>query len=260
MTRAFVDPAALSAQRRRATPELFLHEIAIDEVSERLKDVNRTFTKPAIVGWQARFWADRLGLDGPCVPDTDVLDLQPGVHDLIVHGLCLHWADDPLGQLIQMRRALRPDGLMIAVLFAGETLQTLRMALSTAEAETTGGLSPRIAPMADLRSLGGLLQRAGLALPVADSLPVTTSYETPLHLMRDLRAMGEGNALADRRRVFLRRDTLAAALAQYPMQGDRIEATFELAFLTGWSPHDSQQKPLRPGSAQVSLADVLKKP
>jgi len=172
----------------------------------------------------------------------------------------LHWTNDPVGQLVQMRHALQPDGLMIAVMFGGQTLQELRIAFAEAEARVEGGISPRIAPMGEIRDLGGLLQRAGYALPVADSITLNVEYDTPIHLMNDLRNMGETNSLYERRRV-LKRETLAMAAeiysSNYTKTSGRIGATFEFVFLTGWAPSDDQQKPLRPGSAQQSLADAL---
>lgn len=262
---ALFDQTALQHRHARAVGSddstWFLHEIAADHVSERLKEINRTFTAPVIVGWQAKKWAKMLNIDARCIPDTDTLDLPLGQADLIIHALSLHSHNDPVGQLIQMHRGLRPDGLMIAVLFAGETLQELRDAFTHAEALIEGGISPRIAPMADIRGLGALLQRAGFALPVADTILLNTSYQTPLHLMHELRAMGETNVLVERRKTGLRRDTLAAVIDYYnthnTLEESRIAASFELAFLTGWCPDESQQKPLRPGSAQVSLVDFL---
>ncbi len=193
--------------------------------------------------------------------DEETLDLPARDYDLILHVLSLHWANDPVGQLIQCRRALAPDGLLIAALFGGQTLTELRAALTEAESEVTGGLSPRIAPMGELRDLGGLLQRAGFALPVADQMPLSVTYETPFHLLRDLRAMGETNALTDRLRRPTRRAVLARAAQIYADRhaapDGRIPATFEIAFLTGWAPAEGQQQPLRPGSAQTRLADAL---
>ena len=263
-TPVLFDRPALMQRRARAVSDpaiWFLHDIAIAEVSERLKDVNRTFTKPVIVGWKAEYWAEKLNLDARCIADTDVLDLPEGQADLVIHGLGLHWANDPVGQLIQMRRGLQPDGLMIAALFAGETLTELRAAFQDGEAVAEGGISPRTAPMGEIRALGGLLQRAGYGLPVADTLVCNTSYTTPLHLMRELRAMGETNVLSQRRKQFLRCATLRAVERSYQQNNTtddgRIKATFELAFLTGWCPSETQQKPLRPGSAEISLAKVL---
>lgn len=163
------------------------------------------------------------------------------------------------GNWSNARRALRPDGLMLAVFPAGQTLQELRAALAGAESAIRGGLSPRVLPMGDLRDLGGLLQRAGLALPVADSERHQVQYRSMLHLMRDLRAMGETNALYHRARAGLRRDVLAEAAARYPATGPdgSITATMELVTLTGWSPSKTQPRPLRPGSAERRLADAL---
>jgi len=253
------DRTTLARHRARATA-FFLHDLAIAELQERLIEVNKAFTAPAIVSgfpekWASAFPAARI------VPDDDLLALQPGGHDLVIHGLSLHWATDPVGQLVQCRRALAPDGLMIAVLFGGQTLTELRAVLAEAEAAETGGLSPRVLPMGEIRDLGALLQRAGFALPVADSLCQKVSYRDTMALMRDLRAMGEGNALAARLRHPTRRSLFARAETLYrhhfPAEADRITASFDLIFLTGWAPADSQPKPMRPGSAVQKLADAL---
>ncbi|WP_179381512.1 methyltransferase domain-containing protein [Jannaschia marina] len=254
------DPRALALHRARADGSAwFLHEIARDEVEERLKDVNRTFTTPAVVTAHPEVWGDLLR-GAQVVEAADTLDLAPGAHDLVLHVMNLHWADDPVGQLIQCRRALREDGLLLVVTLGGETLTELRAALAEAETEVTGGLSPRVAPMGEIRDLGALLGRAGLALPVADRLPLKVRYRDILHLAADLRAMGETNALAARRRGTPPRALFARAGAIYRAafpDGDGLRATYELVFLTGWAPSDTQQKPLRPGSAQARLADAL---
>ena len=256
------DRAALLRNRRRALPGLadFLHLTVIDEVKERLETVNRTFTAPAVVSGFPGLWQAALP-DARIIPDDDLLDLQPGAHDVVVHALAMHWANDPVGQIVQCRRALRPDGLFLALMFGGQTLNELRSALAEAEAEVTGGLSPRILPMGEIRDLGGLLQRAGLALPVADSFTQTVSYRDAFHLMADLRAMGEGNALSGRLRHPTRRAVLHRAAEIYTAThadaDGRIPATFEIICLTGWAAHESQQKPLRPGSAQARLAEAL---
>jgi hypothetical protein len=175
--------------------------------------------------------------------------------------LALQSVNDLPGSLLQIRRVLKPDGLFLGCLLGGSTLTELRQAFTQAEAEIEGGASPRVAPFADVRELGSLLQRAGFALPVADSELVRVRYADPFALMRDLRAMGFSNALRDRRRTPLRRTTLLRAARLY---GDRfadpdgrIPATFELVWLSGWAPHESQQKPLQPGSARIRLADAL---
>ena len=262
---ALTDRAALALHRARALrdPALFLHEDAADEVQERLTEVNRQFTAPAVVTPFAQVWQGRLP-GARIVADAPVLDLAEGAHDLVVHALALHWADDPLGQIIQARRALKPDGLFLGVLFGGQTLHELRDVLTRAEIEVTGGLSPRLLPMGEIRDLGGLLGRAGLALPVTDHLPLRLSYRDLSHLAADLRAMGETNALTDRLRRPSRREIFARAGADYaarhpdPANPGRIVATFDMIFMTGWAPDPDQQKPLRPGSAKVSLADALK--
>jgi SAM-dependent methyltransferase len=237
-----------------------VHEFAADCVHERLQDVNRSFIQPAFVGWNAEIWRNAVKNLDTVALDTEIIDLKEAHHDLVINGLTLHWANDPVGQLVQMRRALRPDGLMIAALFGGQSLHELRTSFAEAEARVEGGISPRVAPMAEIRDLGALLQRAGFALPVADSISLTVEYDTPIHLMNDLRIMGETNALMDRRKT-IRRETLAVAAdiynTNYRSDSGRVNATFEIVFLTGWSPSDDQQKPLRPGSAQQRLADAL---
>ena len=263
---ALCDRARLQQQRQRARamgPEMFLHEEALFEVQERLIDVNRTFTSPAIVTGFPEFWSAALP-DAVVVSDEDVLELEVSAHDLVVHAMCLHWANDPVGQLVQCRRALKADGFLLAAFFGGQTLEELRAALGQAEVSVTGGLSPRIAPMGEIRDLGGLLQRAGLALPVADSVKRSVSYASPLRLMHDLRAMGEGNALAQRSGHAITRAMLSEMenvyRAAFPEEGGRVKATFEMIFLSGWAPDESQQKPLRPGSAKSRLADFLNTP
>ncbi|WP_170418244.1 methyltransferase domain-containing protein [Ruegeria atlantica] len=255
------DRPTLVRRRARAKDEaLFLQRAAVDEVQDRLSMVNKTFTAPAIVTPFAHIWRDVLP-GAEITADDEVLLLNPGAHDLVIHSMALHWANDPVGQLIQCHRALRPDGLLLVVCLGGETLHELRAALGQAEVEVTGGLSPRIAPMAELRDLGGLLQRAGLALPVADSARLTAEYRDLIHLMHDLRAMGEANSLSGRlkqptkRQVFARAQQLYADNFQTPDR--RLTATYELICLTGWSPDESQPKPLRPGSAKARLADAL---
>lgn len=249
------DRATLALHRARATA-LFLQEEAALEVQERLIEVNRTFTAPVVVTGFPSLWPDFRS-----IADDETLNLQEAAQDLVIHAMALHWANDPVGQLVQCRRALRPDGLFMGLMFGGQTLHELRACLAEAEAEVAGGLSPRVLPMGEIRDLGALLSRAGFALPVADSFTKTVLYRDAFHLMRDLRAMGEGNALAARLRRPTRRDIFFRAAALYhdrfaDAEG-RIPATFEIICLTGWAPHDSQQKPLRPGSAAARLADAL---
>jgi SAM-dependent methyltransferase len=242
----------------------FLHEAVAREVIERLREVNRRFRDAAVIGPWAGPWVGALAAEGVAaraVEDAEVLALEEGAHDLVVHALALHWANDPVGQLVQARRALRPDGLFLAALYGGETLAELRAALAEAEIATLGGLSPRVAPMGEIRALGGLLQRAGFAMPVADSLRLEVSYPDMLALMRDLRAMGETNVMHERLRRPMRREILARAGAVYAerfgLPDGRVRATFEVIFLTGWAPGPGQPKALRPGSAVARLADAL---
>ncbi|EDQ06308.1 hypothetical protein DSM14862_00047 [Sulfitobacter indolifex] len=256
-----IDPTALAHRRARATERgMFLQQAAAEDVQDRVGLVKKAFTAPAIVTAFPQIWAASFP-EAKIIPEAEVLALEPQAHDLVIHAMGLHWANDPIGQLIQCRRALRPDGLLQAVALGGQTLNELRACLGQAEAEVTGGLSPRIAPMGELRDLGALLQRAGMALPVADSQPLTVEYTDAWALMRDLREMGEGNALEARLRRPTRRAVLQRATelyaAHFTAPSGRITATFDMIFLAGWAPDESQQKPLRPGSAQQRLADAL---
>jgi len=193
--------------------------------------------------------------------DEEALPFTDAVFDLVIGNLSLHWVNDLPGALIQMRRALKPDGLFLAAMFGGDTLIELRQALAEAEIAEEDGLSPRVSPMAEVRDLGGLLQRAGLALPVVDSETLTVMYPDPMALMADLRAMGETNAAVESRKGFTRPATLAAAAARYSdlfaTSDGAIPATFQIITLTGWAPDASQQQPLQPGSATSRLADAL---
>ncbi len=259
------DRKALERHRKRATTlpghdaALFLHRLALADLEERLREVNRTFTAKAVVtGFPKIFahWSDLVA-----VPDDDLLALKPVAHDLVVHFMALHWANDPVGQLVQCRRALKPDGLCLIVLPGGRSLQELRAALAEAETAVTGGLSPRVLPMGEIRDLGALMQRAGFALPVADNLVQTVEYRNFPALLTDLRSAGETNALQARLRRFTRRAVIAEAArvytSNYGTPEGRLTATAELVFLTGWAPHESQQQPLRPGSAKTRLAEAL---
>jgi SAM-dependent methyltransferase len=261
-----LDLLALRRARAEAIgPADFLHEAVAAEVSERLSEVNRTFRDGVVVGPRPAPWARALAGNGlsdlRTMPDAPVLGLAPESLDLVIHGLALHWANDPVGQLVQARRALRPDGLFIAALFGGATLAELRAALAEAEVAEMGGLSPRVAPMGEIRDLGGLLQRAGFALPVADGARFDVTYPGPLALMRDLRAMGETNVMRERLRRPLPRRMLAAACALYaerfaiPTAG--CAPPSRSCSSPGWAPAENQQKPLRPGSAAMRLADAL---
>lgn len=277
---------SLWRQRRdRAAGGLDNHDFLLDrfceDVEERLSLIRRTFASALVVGAHGGTMGRRLArrgiaaivetettaslLDGcaglPVVADEEALPFADESFDLIIAPLTLQFVNDLPGALLQIRRALKPDGLFIGGLFGGATLRELRTAWLEAEAEIVGGASPRVAPFADVRDLGHLLQRAGFALPVADSEVLRVRYATPLSLMRELRAMGAGNVLADRRRVPVTRSLLMRAAEIYAERfsdaDGRIAATFELMVMTGWAPHESQQKPLRPGSAEVRLADAL---
>lgn len=267
MTRApiLTDRTRLTRARTRARAgsrdeALFLHREAIDEIKDRLSLVNRRFTSPAIVTGFPDLWQKAFP-DALVVADDEVLALEAGRRDLVIHAMALHWANDPVGQLIQSRLALRPDGLCLAVAPGGATLSELRACLAEAESDVTGGLSPRVAPMAEIRDFGDLIQRAGFALPVADSLRLTASYPDPFALMRELRDMGETNSLDQRLKFPTRRAVFEQMATLYRTHhadaNGRVLATFELIVLTGWAPDASQQKPMRPGSAEARLADAL---
>ena len=193
--------------------------------------------------------------------DEEALPFADASLDLVVSALALQFVNDLPGTLIQIRRALKADGLFLAALIGGDSLSELREAFAQAESEIEGGVSPRVAPFADLREVGALLQRAGFALPVIDSDRLTVRYNSVFDLMRDLRRMGATNSLSERRRTPLKRATLMRMAeiyaARFADADGRLRATFEIVWLSGWAPHESQQKPLRPGSAKTRLADAL---
>jgi SAM-dependent methyltransferase len=265
-------------------PDFLLARVA-DDFAERLEIVNRQFPRAASLGAYNGLLARhlrRLSNVGEVIDveaslqclascssfriaaEEEALPFAPQSLDLVVSALSLHLVNDLPGVLAQINRALKPDGLFMAALLGGETLKELREAWLIAETEMLGGASPRVAPFADVRDLGGLLQRARFALPVADSDVVQVTYESPLALMREIKAMGASNALLERRRTPVTRGLLfrAAEIYQekFALPDGRIPATFEIITLTGWVPHESQQKPLAPGSARVSLKDVLRPP
>ena len=279
------DKALLERQRARWSregqePPLFLARHVAEDLAERLSLVQRRFEAGLDLGGdggecaravEATGQVGRLlrlrpgpqdgAVDDP-VGDIEALPVEPESFDLVVSNLALHLTNDTPGTLVQVRRALRPDGLFLGTMLGGETLHELRAALIAAETEISGGASPRVLPFAELRDAGGLLQRAGFALPVIDQDRLTIRYDTMFELMADIRAMGGANVLLARsrrpvsRRLFLR---AAEIYAQRFSDADgRVRATFDVIHLSGWRPHESQQKPLKPGSAKVSLADALK--
>jgi len=278
------DRRLLRARRRRAQTlgaETFLLDRVAADLAERLSAVLRTFARAVDLGTPtdavrraiaanakvatiiaADPAAERLDATFARVAaDEEILPFADGALDLVVSALALQFVNDLPGALVQIRRALKPDGLFLAALAGGDTLAELREAFAAAESEREGGISPRIAPFADTRDLGALLQRAGFALPVVDSERITVRYASAFALMADLRRMGASNALTERRRAPLRRGTLARMAEIYAENfsdaDGRVRATFEIVWLSGWAPHESQQKPLRPGSASRRLADAL---
>jgi SAM-dependent methyltransferase len=279
------DRELLRGRRRRAAalgPATFLIDRVADDLAERLSTVLRRFEQAVDLGTPTDAVARALAgadsvetvfavnaiaphLEGrpgiKVVADEEALPFRDASLDLVVSGLALQFVNDLPGTLVQIRRALKPDGLFLAALIGGETLTELRQSFAGAEAEIEGGVSPRVAPFADLRDMGALLQRAGFALPVTDVDRLLVRYASPFGLMTDLRRMGASNALTERRGVPLRRATLQRMAELYVERfadtDGRIRATFEIVWLSGWAPHDSQQKPLAPGSAQSRLADAL---
>lgn len=263
------DTRALRHQRctRQSTklnPSAFLHEQAANDLVDRIQSVKYNFKQTALIG-------DHLGIarqklvaadiaPQTCLSFNDTLPLEQKSYDLIVDFMDLHHQNDPLGQLIQIRRALKPNGLFLSVMFGGRTLHQLRSSFLEAQTLVEGGVSPYVSPMADIRDIGGLLQRACYALPVVDADKIDVLYQTPLKLLHDLRYMGETNILTNRKKTFLRRETLEKMIEIYPCEQstNHIIATFELLWMSGWSAHESQQKPLAPGSAKISLSDVLR--
>jgi NADH dehydrogenase [ubiquinone] 1 alpha subcomplex assembly factor 5 len=281
------DRALVSKRRERAVfagdPSDFLFAEVANRVADRLEDVKRRFEVGVDLGSRGGHMAratlatgrvDRLyamersselagRLQVPAVAaDEEVLPFAAESLDLVVSSLALHWVNDLPGTLIQLRRALRPDGLFLAAMFGGETLWELREVLMEAELTVSGGVSARVSPMADLRDAAGLLQRAGFALPVADRDPLSVSYENAWALMRDLSKMGESNAIRLRVPGPLRRAVLAEAGRLYQERhafagGGRVRASFEILYISGWAPSATQQQPLRPGQATGRLADAL---
>lgn len=266
---AIFDRALLRARQKRARllgAETFLLDRVADDIADRLSAVLRKFERAADVGTPTdalqRKLAGKVGsLEAIEIGENEVVHVPDASLDLAVSALALQFVDDLPGVLVQIRRALKPDGLLLAAMIGGDSLAELRQAFAQAESEIEGGLSPRVAPFADLRDLGGLLQRAGFALPVVDSERLTVRYDTVFDLMRDLRRMGATNVLAERRRVPLRRKTLLRMAEIYSERfsdtDKRVRATFEIVWLSGWAPDPSQQKPLKPGSAKTRLADAL---
>jgi NADH dehydrogenase [ubiquinone] 1 alpha subcomplex assembly factor 5 len=280
------DRKLLARRRNRAAAQIkdcdFLLQRVADDIVERLRLVRRQFPVVLDLGAHHGLLGRRIralpGVDmvieadlsprmvAQCarprvVADEEFLPFRDCSLDLVVSSLSLQFVNDLPGALVQIRRALKPDGLFLGAMLGGQTLAELRHVLFLAEDEVDGGASPRVAPFADVRDLGGLLQRAGFALPVTDADVFTVTYGSPLRLMQELKAMGASNMLAARRRRLMTRRTLTRAaqiyLERFGQPDGRVPATFEVITLTGWAPHENQQQPLRPGSAQMRLADAL---
>jgi SAM-dependent methyltransferase len=263
LLRTRVDRAA------RAQPATFLLDRVGEDLAERLNAVTREFSDVADV-WTSGEALSKLPRDrfksaiqiGLQDSETETLPFRAQSLDLVVSALAFQFANDLPGVLAQIRRALRPDGLLLAAMLGGDTLTELRQSFAAAESELEGGISPRVAPFADLRDIGALLQRAGLALPVTDVDRIVVRYDNAFALMADLRRMGATNVLIERRRTPTRRATMlrmAQIYAERFADADgRIRATFDVIWLSAWAPHESQQKPLKPGSAKVSLEEAMK--
>jgi SAM-dependent methyltransferase len=280
------DHALIDRNRRRALeagPAPFLLDVVAREMAERLSVIDRRFEKAVELhghsGAVARAIAEtgkvdeiervesdaRFGAPGETltVSPLETVPLAPQSANLIVSPLALHLTNDTPGMFVQIRRALKPDGLFLAAIPGSGTLQELRDVLLAAESELSGGAAPRVIPFADVRDVGALLQRGGFALPVTDKETYTVRYDSIFPLMRDLRAMGMANPLSGRSRRPLTRGILLRAAELYAERfadpDGRIRATFSIIYVSGWAPHESQQKPLKPGSATMRLADALKK-
>jgi SAM-dependent methyltransferase len=253
----------------RAGPATFLLDRVAEDAAERLQAVLRPFSNAADIGTPGDQLSTVLSLRlGPLarieLPDSESepLALQPEQLDLAVSALAFQFVNDLPGVLAQIRRALRPDGFLLAAMIGGDTLTELRQSFAAAEAELEGGISPHVVPFADLRDIGGLLQRAKFALPVTDVDRIVVRYASAFTLMADLRRMGATNVLVERRRTPSRRATLLRMAQIYGERfadaDGRIRATFDVIWLSGWAPHESQQQPLKPGSAKASLAEAVR--
>ena len=290
---------AVRKHRERAASGIHAHDFLFAEVAdrltERLEDVTRKFPLALNLGCHGGEVARALGTRGgvetlvQCDPspkmaaqagsmaggiafaaDEEFLPIKSASLDLVLSNLSLHWANDLPGALVQIRKALKPDGLFLAAMFGERTLYELRESLMAAELEIEMGMSPRVSPFTTVQDAGALLQRAGFALPVVDTDTIQVSYPDMFKLMADLRGMGETGAISGRRKAFTRKATMLRAAEYYlekfagkgdkglgEIGADRIPATFDIIFLTAWAPHPDQQKPLKPGSGQTNLADIL---
>ena len=265
------DRALLRARQARALrggPATFLLDRVVEDMEERLQAVTRNFSDVADVWTPGTALQELLrgrfkSIGHVGLGDSEALSLQPESLDLAVSALAFQFVNDLPGVLAQIRRALRPDGLLLAAMIGGDTLTELRQAFAEAEAECEGGVSPRVAPFADLRDVGALLQRADFALPVTDVDSLVVRYDSAFALMADLRRMGATNILRERRRTPTRRATLLRMAQIYADRfsdpDGRIRATFDVIWLSGWAPHESQPKPLRPGSAKTSLEAAVRR-
>lgn len=263
LPRTLFDKKSLEKKRIRSgkkMSESFLFKEVVSELEERIIDSNRQYHRVGVVTGYPDFWFQHMP-EAKVVRDEDILELKLVEYDLIINTLCLHWANDPIGQLIQCRRALRPDGLFLCAFLGGSTLNQLKDSLTIAESRVSGGLSNRFSPMVEIREAGNILQRAGFSLPVADNIKLQVSYKSIYHLIRDLRYMGETNSLLERKKTFsmskLFKEANKVYQEKYKSEESGITTTFEIIFLAGWAPDVSQPKPLSPGSKSTPLSEIL---
>ena len=257
-----IDKEALIRSRVRSDKENnFLQKVAVQEIEDRLKFIKKRFKKILIICGNSYYWQKTFH-EADFIYDDETLEFPSKGYDLVIHGMSLHYSNDPIGQLIQCRSVMKKGGLLLGVFLGGQTLNELRDSVASAEIELTGGVSPRVLPMIDIRDAGAFLMRAGFALPVADISVTKIDYQKPLDLLHDLRKMGETNVQKQRLKRFSHRRLFSLTSDKYiesqNSNNESVKATFEFITVTGWVPSEDQPKPLKPGSAKMRLSDALK--
>jgi len=257
-----IDKEALVRSRMRSDKEdNFLQKLAVQEIKDRLKFIKKRFEKILIICGNPFYWQEAFH-GAEFIADDEILAFPQKGYDLVIHGMSLHYANDPIGQLVQCRSIMKEGGLLLSIFLGGQTLNELRDSIASAEIELTGGISPRVLPMIDIRDAGSFLMRAGFALPVADISVNMVDYGKPLDLFYDLRKMGETNVQKHRLKKFSHRKLFSLASDKYidsqNSENKSVKATFEFITITGWVPSQDIPKPLKPGSATMRLADALK--
>ncbi len=256
-----IDKEALARSRLRSDKEdNFLQELAVREIEDRLKFIKKRFEKILIICGNTYYWQKTFrGAD--FISDDEILKPPRTGYNLVIHGMSLHYSNDPVGQLIQCQSFMEKGGLLLGIFLGGQTLNELRASIASAEIELMGGISPRVLPMIDIRDAGSFLMRAGFSLPVADISVNEINYKTPLDLLYDLRKMGETNVQKHRLKKFSHRKLFSLASDKYiesqNSRNKRVKATFELITITGWAPSQELPKPLKRGSAKMRLAEAL---